>query len=428
VGGLFRTEVLQAQRGQRLGAINLATPLAFKWWAMLALALAAAIVVFLVFGHYTRRETVTGQLLPSAGLLTVASQTTGTVTHAFVHEGERVHAGQTLVEVSSNLISASMGNTYSVVAAKLRAQEAEIQATLQALPVNTAHKERDMRTRIGMLRAQIAQAEGQLHLQRQEAASAARLLTAAGPLHRKGVVSTITFDQFQDTALSDRAAVKQLHSQELGTEQQLSSLEAQLAELPFNTATQAHQLRAQLAQLDAQLAQNAAHADTVLHAPRAGIVSTLLVKPGQNVATGQSLLSILPQGSKLQVQLLVPSTAIGFVTPGKQVVLHYEAFPYQKFGQQYGKVTQVSRSALVPSEIASLLGQNSATPLYRVLVAPDRQSIDAYGKTVALEPGMALSASILLDRRSLLQWAFRPLYGLRQELAAGGHRWHSANE
>ena len=136
------------------------------------------------------------------------------------------------------------------------------------------------------------------------------------------------------------------------------------------------------------------------------------------------MLSILPAGSQLEAQLLVPSSAIGFVEPGNRVVLRYQAYPYQKFGQQYGKVVQVSRSALSPAEAASLLGQNIATPLYRVLVKLDHQSIDAYGKTEALKPGMALEADILLDRRSLWQWVFEPLYGLRERLAANGNGAH----
>jgi membrane fusion protein len=175
-----------------------------------------------------------------------------------------------------------------------------------------------------------------------------------------------------------------------------------------------------LAQLAAQLAQSEAAGGTVLRAPRAGVVSTLLVKPGQNVTSGQPLLSILPHGSALQAQLLVPSNAIGFVHNGTPVVLRYQAYPYEKFGQQYGQVVQVSRSALSPAEAATLLGQSITTPLYRVMVSLDRQTINAYGKAQALKPGMALNADLLLDRRSLWQWVFEPLYGLRQQLAVHG--------
>jgi membrane fusion protein len=418
--GLFRNEALQAQRGQWLGAINLATPLSFIWWALLAATVAAAIVLFLIFGHYTRRAEVTGQLQPSAGMLSLSAQTTGTVTRTFVREGERVKAGEPLVEVSADLVSTSMGDTHAVVSAQLRAQQAQVRTTLANLRPQTDERGRDMRSRIGMLQAQRRQIADQLGLQREQAATAVAFVAKIKPVLEKGVISIAQFNAYQSQALTQRAQVKALERQRLDAEQQLSALQAQLAQLPLDTAAKANQLRGQLAQLGAQLAESEAAGGTVLHAPRAGVVSTLLVKAGQNVTSGQPVLSILPQGSTLEAQLLVPSNAIGFVHDGTQVVLRYQAYPYQKFGQQYGTVVQVSRSALSPAEAATLLGQRVATPLYRVLVSLDRQTISAYGKAEALKPGMALNADLLLDRRSLWQWVFEPLYGLRQQLAANG--------
>jgi membrane fusion protein len=417
--GLFREEVLQAQRGQWLGAINLATPLSFTWRALLAAALGTAIVLFLAFGHYTRRETVAGQLLPIAGLLTLPAATTGTVTRTLVHEGEHVAAGQALVEISGDLTT-RMGDTHAVVGAQLRAQEAQVRTTLADLQPQTTAQTQDLRARIAMLHTELGQIDDQLALQREQAVTATQLVQKVEPLRQRGIVSAVEFDQYQDNALTEQSQVKTLTRQRLDTEQQISSLQAQLTQLPLDTATKADQLRGQLAQLDAQMAENEAERGTLLRAPSAGVVSTLLVKPGQNVASGQPLLSILPAGSTLQAQLLVPSSAIGFVAPGNRVVLRYQAFPYQKFGQRYGRVVQVSRSALSPAEAASLLGQNATAPLYRVLVALDRQTIDAYGKAESLKPGMALDADILLDRRNLWQWVFEPLYGLRQQVAGNG--------
>lgn len=417
MGSLFRQEVLQAQRGQWLGSINLATPLAFTWWMLLTLALAAAVILFLVFGHYTRRADVTGQLEPSAGLFTLPAQITGTVTRTLVHEGDTVKAGQPLVEVSANLVSA-MGNTHAVVIRQLRAQETEVRTTLTDLKPQAADQASDLRTRIGMLEAQVAQTNGEVALQRKQAVALDRLAATAGPLHQKGDISTVEYDQYQANALNEQSQLKALASQRLSTQQQLSSLRAQLAQLPMATASKASQLREQLAQLDSQLAQSEAEHSVVLRAPRAGTVSTLLVKVGQSVTSGEPMLSMLPQGSKLQAQLLVPSNAIGFVRDGSPVVLRYQAYPYQKFGQKYGHVVQISRSALSPAEAALLLGQNTSVPLYRVLVAPDSQTIYAYGKTEHLKPGMALNADILLDRRSLWQYVFEPLYGLRQQFAS----------
>jgi len=420
MGDLFRSEVLQAQRGQWMGAVNLATPLAFVWWTLLAASLATAIVLFLIFGHYTRRAEVTGQLQPNAGVLTLFAQTTGIINHTLVHEGDRVRAGQPLVEISADLVSASMGDTHAVVSAQLRAQQAQLRITLASLQPQAKEQAKDLRTRIGLLRAQLRQIDGQLTLQREQAATATSFVGKIRPVLEKGVISIAQFNAYQSQALTEQAQVKTLQRQGLDTDQQLSSLQTQLTQLPLATAAKANQLRGQLAQLAAQLAQSEAAGGTVLRAPRAGVVSTLLVKPGQNVTSGQPLLSILPHGSALQAQLLVPSNAIGFVHNGTPVVLRYQAYPYEKFGQQYGQVVRVSRSALSPAEAATLLGQSITTPLYRVMVSLDRQTINAYGKAQALKPGMALNADLLLDRRSLWQWVFEPLYGLRQQLAVHG--------
>lgn len=421
---LFREEVLQAQRAQEVGEISLATPLSFKWWGLIALTFAAAIIAFLVFGHYTQRETVTGQLLPSAGLLTLSARTTGTVTQTLVRQGEHVEAGQPLVQVSADLDSASMGNTHAVVSTQLRAQEEQVRTTLANLKPEVAVQTKDLRSRITMLQAQVRQISEQLVLQRQEAGASTHLVQKAAPLHKRGFISTVEFDQYQANALSQQAGINGLSRQRLDTEQQLSTLKAQLAQLPLTTDTRANQLRGQLAQLDAQLAESEAAGGTVLRAPKAGTVSTLLVQQGQNVTIGQPLLSILPQGSNLQAQLLVPSSAIGFVSPGSRVVMRYQAFPYQRFGQQYGKIVQVSRSALSYAEATSLLGtgtgKDTTSSLYLVRVSLERQHIDAYGKAVALKPGMALSADILLGRTSLWAWAFDPLRGLRQQVATDG--------
>lgn len=261
MSGLFREEVLQARRGDHLGAISLAMPLGFLWWALLATTLVAAIILLLAFGHYTRREAVSGQLQISAGLLTLSPATMG-------------------------------------------------------------------------------------HASRQDG---------------------------QDGPLADGRSV------------------------------------------------NAA-GGTVLRAPSAGVVSALLVKTGQSVTPGQPLLSVQLKGSKLEAQLLVPSNAIAYVRLGSRVVLRYKAFPYQKFGLQYGKVIHVSHSALTPTEVATLTEQPPLTsaPLYPVLVALDSQTIDVDGRGEQLSPGMALTADIPLGRTALWAWAFDPLQGLRPQFSTHG--------
>jgi len=117
-------------------------------------------------------------------------------------------------------------------------------------------------------------------------------------------------------------------------------------------------------------------------------------------------------------QLYAPSSAVGFVRPGQAVQLRYQAYPYQRFGQQKGQVLQVSRTPLAASELARLalpaaLSQGpTSEPLYRITVQLERQSVEAEGQEQALAVGMQLDADVLLERRRLIEWIFEPLLSL----------------
>jgi membrane fusion protein len=51
-------------------------------------------------------------------------------------------------------------------------------------------------------------------------------------------------------------------------------------------------------------------------------------------------------------------------------------------------------------------------PVYRVEVTLDRQSVDAFGDRLSLQPGMTLRANIVLERRSFLDWLLSPLHAV----------------
>lgn len=123
-----------------------------------------------------------------------------------------------------------------------------------------------------------------------------------------------------------------------------------------------------------------------------------MVKNSQMIMAGQSAISILPKDAQLMACIMVDTRAIGFIEPGQRVVLRYQAFPYQKFGQQYGKVVEVSRTALSPQEIANLTGKNNIQEQqYRILVQLDRQSISVYSRREPLRPGMAPRLSVYMN-------------------------------
>lgn len=417
---LFRQQAIEARRGHWLGTIHLATPISRWVWTTLGVALAAAIVAFLVFGHYTKRARVTGQLVPSSGLLGVTTIAAGTVSRVFIHQGDAVQQGTPLLEISSDRNSAKLGSMRAGISTQLRHQRAQLRENLATQKQRTTQQVGALKTKMKLLQAQQGQVRNQLTLQAQQVANAGTLLKRFQPLLDKGYVSALQFEQQRTTLLNAETQQKSLQRQQLDLRQQIQAAEQTLAQLPLDLSTKNNTIAGQINNINQQLAQNEAERASILRAPRDGVVSTLLAKVGQHVAAGQSLASVVPQGSILQAQLLVPSRAVGFIAPGSRVVLRYQAYPYQKFGQQYGRVASVSKSALSPEEIMILSGQRPTQPLYRVSVDLKRQSIQAYGEPQMLKPGMALGADILMDRRSLVEWLFEPLYGMDQRLHTGG--------
>ena len=175
-------------------------------------------------------------------------------------------------------------------------------------------------------------------------------------------------------------------------------------------------LERDLAQANRDAAEQNAEQRLVVRAPQPGTVSTLLAEPGQSVSPASALATLVPQGAVLQAQLFAPSSAIGFVRPGQAVRLRFEAFPYQKFGQQAARVLKVSRTPLAASELAALALPAFSTlgpggePLFRITVALEGAPV------AALSAGMRLQADVLLEKRRLIEWLFEPLLGLKGRL------------
>ncbi len=399
-----------------MGRITLPQPLASWVLALLASAFALAVLIFLCVGTYTRRESVQGQLVPSTGLLPVAARSSGSVVAIQVHEGQVVAKDEDLAVLSGEIHSYTGGQTQVAVIGNLRAQIVELETLLESQGQLEQRQRESFTSRLATLSQQLAEIDRQFSTQEEKIGITERRLEKLRAGVKDGTFSGVELETYQAEVLNGRAQLNILTRQRLDTEQQLAILQGQLRQLPLTSEAQRNELRFRLLSTKQSLAQNEAQRAVVLRSPQAGVVANLAVQNGQNVIANQRLLSIVPQGSTLQAELWLPSRAAGFLEVGNRVILRYPAFPYQKFGQQAGRVQEISRSATAVSELTSLLGRSVSEPLYRVLVRLDQQTVNAYGKMEALKPGMTVDADILLDQRRLIEWVFEPLYGARRSL------------
>lgn len=417
---LFREEVLQARQSGGPGGIVLAQSVPLWLVTALAAACALAVVLFLALADYTRRTRVTGQLVPSLGLSTVVAPVGGILSDVRVAEGEGVAAGDVLAVLAAPRATLAGGDTSRAVQATLARRQRGIalgHASQRALLVAQQDGLRGQKTLLDAESAQLA--EG-LATRRAQHRLANETLARFRQLRARQFVTELQVQQQASAALEQAAALQSLEREALALRRQVARIDQELAEIPMRLA----QLEATGARDDAALSQEAleaeARAQSVLHAPIDGVVTARLGQSGQSVQAGQPVLSLMPAGGALEAHLLVPSRAVGFIAPGDEVLLRYQAFPYQKFGHHAGRVLRVSRSALGAAELVALGGSGQAAePVYRVVVALPRPTVRAYGRDEALKPGMLLDADILGERRALWEWAIAPLFALDGRLGRG---------
>ena len=419
MSSLFRKEVLESRRDQWLGGISLVQPL--RGWILAGFAISAALLVlaFLFFGDYTRRSRVAGQLVPSAGLVTVMAPAVGVIERLLVDEGESVERGEALAIVS--------------VPRALASGESVADALGEVLQRRQAGAARESQSREALMRAQAAGFERQLRIAREEfegiaeeAATrdeqvrlARKILERYRRLSGDHFVSELELQQQEQIVLDQVSARQALERQRRSILRTIAQLEQSLAEMPAQQATQDAVLEQELAAIARDRVQAQTGAELLVKAPAAGIVASRVVETGQAVQTGQPLLTVLPEGSSLEAQLLLPSRAIGFIEPGDNVLLRYQAFPHQKFGHHRGTVKQVSRSALAQQNSAMAGSVGPSEPVYRLRVELEAQTIMAYGTPEPLRPGMMVEADILGEKRKLYEWVLEPLYSVYGSVSGG---------
>jgi len=85
----------------------------------------------------------------------------------------------------------------------------------------------------------------------------------------------------------------------------------------------------------------------------------------------------------------------------------YDPFPHQRYGSSWGVVERISNTVLQPDEIPTGFGLEE--PAYKARVRLDDDSVHAFGREFPLRPGMALSAEIIQEQRTFLQFLLEPL-------------------
>jgi membrane fusion protein len=412
---LFRQEAIDAQREKFLGEATIARPVPGWVFTLLAAGIAFLLIAVALWGQYTRRERVEGYLALDTGAARVLIADSGRVTELLIKEGDEVKAGDPMAKVSLDRNTGSGASTSEAVAAEMVNRRAILEKEQNQWRDLGTQQVEQLRRRVRDLDGELAQIDREMKLQEVRIKSAREQVERyAGLAGEKKFVSEALVKQKQDEVTDQEIKLQTLRRQRGQVDRDLASARMEEPAVQMRSRAQVEQVSRQISELQEGMAQNESKRETVIRAPMAGVVTNIAVNQGQSIAADSPLAMVLPKGSGMHVELLVPTRAIGFIKPGQEVVLRYEAFPHERFGQYQGRVTDIGRNVWTQGERIGPL--SAKEPVYRVEVKMERQNVTALGQDFALRPGMLVNADLLLERRTLLEWIFEPVLQLKGRL------------
>ncbi len=412
---LFRQEAIDAQREKFLGEATIARPVPGWVFTLLAAGIAFLLIAVSIWGQYTRRERVEGYLALDTGAARVLVPDSGRITELLIKEGDEVKAGDPMAKVSLDRGTGSGGTTSEAVAAEMQNRRLILEKEQGQWRELGVQQVEQIRRRMRDLDTELTQIDREMKLQEVRIKSARdQLERYHGLAGEKKFVSEALVKQKQDEVTDQEIKQQALRRQRGQVERDLASARMEEPSIQLRSRAQVEQVSRQISELQEGMAQNESKRETVIRAPMTGVVTNIAVNQGQSTAADSPLATVVPKGSGMHVELLVPTRAIGFVKPGQEVVLRYEAFPYERFGQYPGRVTDIGRNVWTQGERVGPL--SAKEPVYRVDVKMERQNVTALGQEFALRPGMLVNADLLLEKRTLLEWIFEPVMQLKSRV------------
>lgn len=415
---LFRRDVVDRQNNTEYGDIIIPASFGISFSVTVTLGLIILICIFIYSGQYTRKAHLSGIVMPSTGLIKITPQYPGYVTGLTVSEGQHVAAGAPLYHISGERYNGQGAGTLAAMSLSLKTQYSMLASQQTLEQRDNSQQQQATRQRISSLQPQIKSAEERLS----QAEHQAQLSTSVMSRYRKLVsthyVSDIEYQQKQIDVSAAQENVENQRQQLLQLHTSLDTAEDDLNHLITQGESRQAELDRQLQGIRQQQVELAGQENFTLTSPVSGTVAAVLVRQGQSARASEPVMTLVPDNARLQIELYATSQHAGFIQPGQRVALRFAAFPYQKFGVQYGSIREISRTTLTSSDLLSVspVTWKENEGHYRVIVAPEHAFIKAYGRNEPLRPGMTLEGDVSLDTRHLWEWLTEPLWSLKGKM------------
>lgn len=404
---LFRDDVAEKASSGLFGGVIVTSGKLVGVLAFLALGLSFGVLSVLFVGSYDRRETVSGYIAPTSGLVRVVPPRAGVIASVRIADGEEVVAGQPLFSISGFRGVEGREDADVALIEVLVREHANVEQRIASERLLAGSQLRDAQRRIEELNSQAIMIRRQHELANERVDLISQEVARFGSLQASAHISVSVLDERRADLLAAQQAATAF-ARELEQQQaEVAALAAEVERIPIRLGAREEELYARMLEIERAVTEAEVQKELIVRAPVAGRVASLLAFPGQSVTPNQFVLAILPDDSQLQAVLLVPSHAAGFIQPGQPVRLRFDAFPHQRFGVHSASVYSVSRTMLSPGDQVGPLRLQA--PAYLVVARLHSDFVVAYGESIPLQPDWTLQADVVRERMRIIEWIFDPI-------------------
>lgn len=418
---LYREEAVQAKSDRLDGDILLAQ--SWSSWIIFWIVVATIIVTitYLLLVSYTKRATAMGQLVPNGGAIFINAPGNGTVSRIHVSEGQRVSAGDILFTLkderyfSRDKTSTSQkGQRFAQqFHAALQVEESallEERVQVNDLSQKTQHA---LERQIQSLNEEIIEINAQIKQHEDRVILAKNKLGKHQELVRAGFFTEHALTELEDNLVALQTQAVSYQRERKSLEGRMVELRSELLSNPNKAKISLSTIEGKLSLLQQKIQERDIQSEVNIVAPIDGVITGITALAGQ-LTGSQPLAILLADDAKLEAHVYLGSKEVGFAEVGQKVRLRYQAYPYQKFGQYSGTLTEISQSPVARESLPTMFSQLAGSDFYRAVIKIDSQFATVYRQEKRLVSGMIVEADIEQERRKLIEWILEPLYGFKK--------------
>lgn len=395
-------------------------------WAIMALFVLA--LVWSIFGQVDIVAVAPGRIIVSDRTKVIQPLEASVVKRVLVKDGDKVEAGQVLVELDPTMANADKASVQEQLNAAI-SEELRTAALLKgltggglpALPKGTDAFTRSLlQTEWQDISAKLAKMEAEITRRHAEIATAQATIAKLEETVPMAQAREADYKRLVDQGYISGHATQDKTRERVELERDLATARARLTEAQSTlreseqarnsfraeTVRQLNDRNAQAATKHQQLSADHTKAEqrerlTQLTAPVAGTVQQLAIHTtGGVVTSAQPLMIVVPDSPTVNAEVTIANQDIGFVNAGQTAEVKLETFPYTRYGTVEARVDVVTADAVTDEKKGSY---------YPAILTLSQKDMNIDGKRVPLSPGMNLTAEIKTGKRRVIEYLLSPV-------------------